>query len=72
MTEKIRQIIREEIKKQLNEGSAINKADNAIYRGLSDLRRAIEKEKPEAIEEFRKIKKAVDAALNKFYSKYNL
>jgi len=78
MTEKIRQIIREEIKKAINEGSAINKADNIsssfweIYRGLTELRKAIMKEKPEAIEEFRKIKKAVDKALSNFYQKYDL
>jgi len=72
MTEKIRQIIREEIKKAINEGSAINKADNEIYRGLTELRKAIMKEKPEAIEEFRKIKKAVDKALSNFYQKYDL
>jgi len=72
MEEKIRKIIREEIKKALEEGSHINRADNEIYHGLLDLRKAIEKEKPDAYADYKRVKASIDSILSNFYKKHNL
>jgi len=72
MNEKLKQIIREEIKKVLDEGSSVNKADNEIYHGLIDLRKAIEKEKPDAYADFKKVKSSIDSILSNFYKKHDL
>lgn len=72
MNEKLKQIIREEIKKVLNEGSLVNKADNEIYHSLIDLRKAILKEKPDAYADYKMIKASIDRLLSTFYKKHNL
>lgn len=56
----------------MREGREVNQADNDLFSAVLKLRKAIEKEKPEAKPEYLKIKQRLDDDLTKLYKKYNL
>ena len=58
--------------KAVKEGALVNSADNDVLGGMLKMRRALEKEAPQAVNEFENIKRDYENKMNTLYKKHNL